>query len=126
MFARCGKSLVIAALVLMTGAHWAALQTVAWTTMLASNLRTHSLTEAMADTFDGKHPCCLCRAIAAAKKSEPKSAATTPALKFEYPPITFKPALFPPAQFEFLSQPDTFAEPLPHKPPLPPPRSFFV
>ena len=51
---RFGKILVIAALVLMTGAHWAALQTVAWTTMLANNLRTQSLTQAVSDTFDGE------------------------------------------------------------------------
>jgi len=69
---------VVAALVLITGAHWAALQTVAWTTMLANNLRTQSVSEAVSHTFDGEHPCPLCRAIAAAKKSEKKSAAVSP------------------------------------------------
>lgn len=126
MFLRCGKCLVIAALVLMTGAHWAALQTVAWTTMLANNLRTHSMTEAMADTFDGRHPCCLCKAIAAAKKSGQKSEAVSPALKMEFPPAVGKAILFPPSQFELLPLQNTFANSVFSKPPLPPPRSLFV
>ncbi|HZI33729.1 MAG TPA: hypothetical protein VFF11_15420, partial [Candidatus Binatia bacterium] len=95
MFPRGGKILVVLALVVITGAHWAALQTVAWTTMLAHNLRTQSVAEAMADTFDGRHPCCLCKAIAAAKKSEKKSDATAPLLKQEYTPLAGTIALFP-------------------------------
>jgi len=110
----------------MTGAHWAALQTVAWTTMLARNLRTHSVTEAVADTFDGEHPCPLCRAIAAAKKSERKSASVSPALKQEFPPAAQKIILHPPAQFEVLTPANSFAESAFPKPPVPPPRGFPV
>jgi len=77
---------VVAALVLTTGAHWAALQTVAWTTMLAANLSSQqSLAEAVSETFDGKHPCPLCKAITAAKKSEKKSELVSPTLKMEFP-----------------------------------------
>ena len=70
MFVRIGNCLVIAALVATTGAHWALLQSVAWTTMLADNLRAYSLSESVARTFDGKFPCPICKAIAAGKKSE--------------------------------------------------------
>ena len=75
------------ALIAATGAHWALLQSVAWTTMLADNLRTHSLSESVARTFDGKYPCPLCKAIAAAKKSEKKSEFTLQTQKLEFPPI---------------------------------------
>jgi len=126
VLARLGKVLVIVALVVTTGAHWAALQSVAWTTMLASNLRTHSVTEAVADTFDGRHPCPLCRAIAAAKKSEKKSEAAASTLKMEYPPAGEKIILLPPSQFEVLTVSDAFAESLLQKPPVPPPRDSFV
>lgn len=126
MFARCGKLLVIAALVLTTGAHWAALQTVAWTTMLANNLRTQSFTGAVADTFDGEHPCPLCKAIRAGKKSEQKSAAVSPVLKMEFPPVADRIVLNPPAQFERLAVADSSAKSFSAKPPLPPPRRFFV
>lgn len=113
-------------LVLSTGVHWAALQTVAWTTMLATHLRHDSLAEAVNKTFDGQHPCCLCRAIAAAKQSEKKSAALAPALKMEFPLPAEKIRLFPPSQFTVLPVPNRFAEPLADKPPLPPPRGCFV
>ena len=127
MFARCGKILVIAALVVMTGAHWFALQTVAWTTMLAANLTSQqSLTEAVSETFDGKHLCPLCKAIAAAKNSEKKSSAVASTWKLEFLPVAEKIILFPPAQFELQPQANAFAKNFSPKPPLQPPRGFFV
>jgi hypothetical protein len=47
VFVRLGKFLVVISLAATLGAHWALLQTVAWTTMLADNLRTHSLSESV-------------------------------------------------------------------------------
>ena len=126
MLARFGKWLVVAALVSTTGAHWAVLQTVAWTTMLANNLCHQSLTEAVTQTFDGHHPCPLCKAIAAAKKSEKKSEAVSPELKMEFPPAAGNMMLFPPGQFAILPLRNFFADSLSAKPPLPPPRGFFV
>jgi hypothetical protein len=126
VFARSGKFLVVTALVLTTGLHWAALQTVAWTTMLANNLRCDSFSQAVGKTFDGRHPCCLCKAIAAAKKSGGKSEAVSPGLKMEFPPAAGQIALFPPAQFELLPLEDSFADVLTFKPPVPPPRGCFI
>lgn len=124
MIARGGKALVVLALVLATGLHWAALQTVAWTTMLAGHLRGDSLAQAVSKTFDGRHPCCLCKAIAAAKKSEKKSETVSPALKMEFPPVGGSLVLIPPAKLALVSRSDTIAESRAAKPPLPPPRSF--
>jgi hypothetical protein len=87
VFARCGKILVILALVFSTGLHWAALQTVAWTTMFAANLTTSSFSEAVSDTFDGDHPCPMCKAIESGKKSEKQSDQFTLKLKLEFPPV---------------------------------------
>jgi hypothetical protein len=126
VFARCGKCLVVVALVLSTGLHWAALQTVAWTTMLANNLCTQSVSEAVSNTFDGEHPCPLCKAIAAAKKTAKKSEAVSPALKMEFPPVTEKFALFAPKPFPFFSSSEFCADSSFPKPPVPPPRSFLV
>src|SRR5215469_12912704 len=64
---------MIVALLAATGTHWVLLQSVAWTTMLADNLRTGSLVEAVEKTFDGQHPCSLCKRISAGKKSEKKA-----------------------------------------------------
>lgn len=126
MFARCGKFLVIAALVLATGAHWAALQTVAWTAMLANNLCTQSVSEAVSNTFDGAHPCPMCKAIAAGKKSEQKSAAVSPPLKMEFPPAAEKLVLVSPARFSWLPSVEFSAAAAFARPPVPPPRGRFV
>lgn len=117
---------MIAALVLSTGAHWVALQTVAWTTMLAANWSNGSFSTAIVQTFDGNHQCPLCRAIAAGKKSEQKSEFTSAVLKMEFPPVAEKFALIPPKPFLSFSFTDTFAGSFFQKPPVPPPRSFFV
>lgn len=68
-----GRAATIVALCLSLGFHWLALQSVAWTTMLVENTRHASLSEAVAETFDGAHPCHLCHAIADGKRSEKKS-----------------------------------------------------
>jgi len=123
MFARCGKLMVVLALVLATGLHWAALQTVAWTTMLASNLRSDTFAQAVDKTFDGRHPCCLCKAIAAAKRSGQKSETVSPTMKMEFPPLAKQMVLIPPARFEKIPLQSTFADSLFSRPPVPPPRT---
>jgi hypothetical protein len=45
------------------GLHWAALQSIAWAGMLLNYSRTGSVASAVARTFDGRHPCPLCKAI---------------------------------------------------------------
>jgi hypothetical protein len=126
VFVRLGKFLVVAALVFSTGAHWAALQTVAWTTMLVNNLSRQSFTEAVSQTFDGEHPCPLCKAIAAGKKSEKKSEAVTPVLKMEFPPVAGSFVLVSPKPVPVFSSAKISADSSFPKPPVPPPRSFFV
>ena len=126
MFLRLGKILVIAALVLTTGAYWIALQTVAWTTMLAANLSTGTFSEAVSNTFDGRHLCPLCKAIAAGKKSEQKKEFTSATLKLEFPPVAEKFVLLAPKSFPFYSAAEDLAESFLSKPPVPPPRSCPV
>jgi hypothetical protein len=126
VFVRFGKIFVAIALVAMIGAHWAVLQTVAWTTMLADNLRTHSLSESVDRTFDGKYPCPICKAIAAGKKSEKKNEFTSQMQKLEFPPVKENPVLFAPSDFRLLPQMNFFTDSLTQKPPTPPPRGFFV
>ena len=110
------------------GLHWAALQSVAWTSMLLSRARTGSLTEALQTTFDGKHPCRLCLVVRegrAADQPSPDSPAPTsgcPA-KLDLTPASasvrliadgtaLQPGAVPPTALPSRSEP----------PPLPPPR----
>lgn len=68
MFRRFGFLCAALAIFSIAGGHWTALQTVAWAEMLHDYTRqSGSLAVAVAQTFDGQHPCDLCRAIAAAK-----------------------------------------------------------
>jgi hypothetical protein len=126
MCAWFGKCCVIVALVVSTGAHWAALQTVAWTAMFVDNLRTDSLVEAVTHTFDGKHPCALCKAITAGKKSEQKGEFTLQTQKLEFPPSPENFTLVAPSHFQLLPLANAFAESLPLRPPTPPPRNLFA
>src|SRR5262249_43162763 len=98
------------------GAHWFVLQSVAWTTMLADNLRTSSLPQAVERTFDGKHPCSLCKQIAKGKQTEKKAEFRVEANKFEF---SFSPDGFvfvPPAHFRELRPSAMTAKLLPKAP----------
>jgi hypothetical protein len=55
-----------------SGGHWMALQSLAWTRMLMSYSREGHIVAAVAKTFDGRHPCSLCKQIERAKSSEPQ------------------------------------------------------
>jgi hypothetical protein len=126
VLARFSKFLVVVALVTTTGLHWAVLQSVAWTTMLANNLRTQSLTEAVTRTFDGKHPCCLCKTIAAAQKSGKKTEFALQIPKIEFPPSPENLVLAAPSRFQLLPLTNRSAESLTVRPPTPPPRGLLV
>jgi hypothetical protein len=123
---RFGHVLMLVALLAATGAHWAALQSVAWTTMLAENFQSASLSQALVKTFDGKHPCPLCRAVAAGKTAEQKSDFTLELKKLEFPPTPERFVLVAPSQFQILPQTDFFAEALAAEPLTPPPRSLVA
>lgn len=64
------KIVAVSVLVLSLGLHWALLQTVAWTGMLIAYSRDGSFKQAVVKTFDGKHPCPLCRAIEQGRAEE--------------------------------------------------------
>ena len=125
MFKPIGHVLLIVALLFATGGHWALLQTVAWTNMLATNLRTDSLEAAVTKTFDGQHPCKLCQVIAAGKKSEKRAEFPTVAKQLEFT-LRSEPFVFaPPTQFCFRAEPRTWSDSTGRTPPVPPPRCIL-
>src|SRR5581483_1507316 len=77
------KFLVALALAGSIGLHWAFFQSVAWVGMVISYSQQAPLTEALSQTFDGKHPCSLCNKIAEAKKGQHKSERQFEAKKLE-------------------------------------------
>jgi hypothetical protein len=116
---------MIIAVLSATGTHWLALQSVAWTAMLAENLQSNSWQHAVERTFDGKHPCCLCRQIAAAKQSEKKSDVQIEIKKLDYSYAHFEFVFCPPAHYYEISVLDDAAASLTRAPFVPPPRELL-
>lgn len=64
-------------LVLFLGLHWTVLQTIAWTRMLLEYSQSVQLGTALVMTFDGKHPCAMCRVVEEGRRQEHNRAPTT-------------------------------------------------
>jgi hypothetical protein len=125
VFRKFGNVLMILAVLSATGTHWLALQSVAWTTMLAENLQTTSWQKAVTCTFDGKHPCCLCKEIAKDKQSEKKSDAQLELKKLEYSYTSFKFVFCPPSEFYEVRALDDAPASLTRAPSVPPPKELL-
>lgn len=69
---RVFRMVAVSMLVLALGLHWALLQTVAWTGMLITYAHDASFQEAVGMTFDGQHPCALCKVIKNGRAEERK------------------------------------------------------
>jgi hypothetical protein len=126
VFKRLGNIFLVIVLASMLGAHWTLLQTAAWTTMLVNNLQAGSFQAAAEKTFDGQHPCCLCKAIAAGKQSERKTEFSFQSQKLEFPPLKENFTLIAPSQFQLLPLENFPAKTFAQKPLLQPPRRLFV
>jgi hypothetical protein len=71
-FKAAGRWFTVLSLCAALGFHWAALQSVAWVGMLISYSHSGSVASAVEKTFDGRHPCPLCKAIGKARQSGKK------------------------------------------------------
>ncbi len=69
---RFGQVLMLLVLFAASGGHWMALQSLAWTRMLLSYSRDGKIVAAVAKTFDGRHPCSLCKEVEKSKQTEPQ------------------------------------------------------
>ncbi len=65
-----GALLALLAILVASGGHWLLLQSVAWANMIVAFSQTDSLTTALEKTFDGRHPCPLCKKIQQGRKTE--------------------------------------------------------
>lgn len=94
---RLHNVIVACLLIVSIGGHWALLQSVAWMGMLVSYSQNDSFSAAVEKTFDGKHPCKLCRAVDQGKRSEQKKSFVKSELKIDWmlaeqPSLTWMPA----------------------------------
>jgi hypothetical protein len=123
VFHRLPRLAIVAALACSLGLHWGFFQSVAWMGMVISYSQDAPFKEALAKTFDGKHPCPLCKVVAEGKKSEKKSEATLSLKKFEGLNQVLAIVISPPASFPAIEAQEVFPEALAHAPPIPPPRT---
>lgn len=72
--------LLLGLLLVSMGGHLVLVQTVAWSRMLVDFSKESSFKEAVSKTFDGEHPCDMCKAVKKTKSEEEKKA---PLLKAE-------------------------------------------
>ncbi|GAA5143691.1 hypothetical protein GCM10023213_32110 [Prosthecobacter algae] len=78
------RLLLVAALMISIGLHWAVVQSVAWVGMAVTySVKTGSVVQGLSDTFDGEHACPLCHAVeeGTQKSSSEKDPAPSKILK---------------------------------------------
>jgi hypothetical protein len=74
MRSRFGIFFCSVALLQILGGHWAFFQTGAWIGMVVQYSQEVGLKAALGQTFDGQHPCSVCKAIQDGEKQEQKKA----------------------------------------------------
>ncbi len=92
--------------------------------MLADNARTDSLPAAIEKTFDGKHPCALCKKIAKGRQSEKKSDQQNDLKRLEFFNQAVVFIIHAPDDFVLLGEHIAVMPALNQTPPVPPPRSL--
>ena len=80
---RLARFLALIAAMQILGGHWAALQSVAWVTMVIDYSKQSSLGVALEKTFDGAHPCSLCNTVSKGRSDERRNETVKLLVKFE-------------------------------------------
>jgi hypothetical protein len=120
------RALTIACAIYLSGAHWLILQGTAWTKMLVDRSQTMGFVAAAHTTFDGDHPCEMCKVVSKGTKSEQAPAGVLPkgAKLFNVPLIQPSVAVLPPpvsVPFSYLPDSVCSAPVRADAPPTPPP-----
>jgi hypothetical protein len=118
--------LLLVALLSATGTQWLVLQSIAWSAMLLDYSRHAPLAEAVQQTFDGEHPCTLCKNIERGKKSEKKNAATVVANRLEFFLSSNSVLMFRGHSAWKQNPRDFLSDARFEQPPVPPPREALI
>lgn len=117
--------LVVVSLLVSASVHLPVLQVVAWSGMIVSYSRTAGLAEAIEMTFDGNHPCPLCKEIRK-QQAAPDHELAAPSVPDRQILISEAPAAWSPLLVAICAAAvDRFDRSVaPHRPPVPPPRAI--
>lgn len=83
MFQCIARALALLAAVQLLGGHWITLQSAAWIGMVVTYSQEDSLGVALKKTFDGEHPCGLCKAVKSGQSEDQKRQSAKVMVKFE-------------------------------------------
>ena len=122
MSSRPVRWIAVVSLTFALGGHWAILQSVAWMSMVASYSQTAPLKAALVKTFDGKHPCSICKFVDTGKKSEQKRETQKLLTKLDFFLTPTRVTLYPPSPVPPQACPAGPAKSRSEAPPTPPPR----
>ncbi len=118
--------LTLAAWLFATGSQWDLVQAFAWARMMATNVETMSVADALAQTFSPEGRCTLCEAISAAKQQQDETGQATEARLPGKTVLVYLPAspvvIAKPASVTFALGEFTFHGVEPSAPLLTPPR----
>jgi hypothetical protein len=120
---RLSRILIVLVLLASVGGHWMLLQSVAWTRMIVERSRAASFTEAVQTTFDGAHPCSLCKRIAEGRQGEKQPAKAPVAAKIDLLLERRIVTLLPPSERIKFSMETRAGLARTERPPVPPPRA---
>ena len=123
IFSRLSRLLVVLALLVSIGGHWALLQSVAWTRMLIERTHADSFATAVQTTLDGEHPCDMCKRITEGKQSEQQPEKSQVKVKMDLLCERRLIAIAPPSEPMIFQSGPTGGAPRAERPPVPPPRA---
>ena len=123
---RVSRLCIVVALALSIGLHWALLQSVAWVGMVVSYSQAAPLAEALTKTFDGQHPCALCKKISEGKQAEKQSDTLLLLKKLDGVNQRCAFVFAAPQHFWLLAKSDLHYTPSRPSPPVPPPRGIAI
>lgn len=125
------RALLVAALMVSIGAHWALLQSAAWVGMAVTyTVESGSLVNGLSDTFSGERPCPLCKVVAKGYEAEKESREGQPAptktkdLKLTLTLVSVPQYVFPSAPAAEWSTISWTAQRLAKRPLIPPPQAI--
>ena len=122
MFSFPGRTITVVTLCLAVGLHWLTLQSVAWTAMMFRNVTQVSFCQAVKRTFDGAHPCSLCRIVNKGNASDQKRDAQISSAKIDLVCISRVIRLLPDSVSIRYATSEIEISETEQSPPVPPPR----
>ena len=124
MLLRLSRWAVVLVLAFCLGRPWAFVQSVAWIGMVVNYSQTTKFTEALSKTFDGKHPCGLCKLVQKGKAEEKKQDTQKPGTQIDKSVPTERPlAVYPMVLKRVVLNRTGSSRSRIETPPTPPPRT---